>query len=240
MFHNILKDQGVENCLKSAWALGYKKDPIKGDFKKMLLDSGGYTARVKGIDIDVNSYIAYINHYGIELAFNLDTADPAKTAENLKLLRAQTKAKIIDIYHYSDYRDPALRESVLERCMTGDDHAYMAVGGVAGVNTTKDVLVGFLDYVFSRTRDQVKVHGLGMTTKALLWRYPYYSVDSTTWLTSARYGRSEAIKDTRVQQVRSRSIPYKKRMVVDIQHYMQVERDTTILWEKRGVKWGEI
>jgi hypothetical protein len=57
-----------------------------------------------------------------------------------------------------------------------------------------DVLRGWLDQLFSTflCKDGwpiVKVHGFGLTTLKLLLRYPWYSVDSTSWVMESRNGR---------------------------------------------------
>jgi hypothetical protein len=237
LFHDILKQQGADYCLKSAWSLGYKKNPRQSDFKQMIIDSGGYTARVKGINIPVQQYIDYINRYNVKLAFNLDTSDPTQTEKNLNQLRAQTKAKIIDIYHYSDYCDSSLRDKVLQRAMSDND-ALMAVGGVAGVNTNRDVLTSFLDYVFSHTRGDVRVHGLGMTNAPMLQRYPYYSVDSTAWLSPGKYGSTKRLKDKRAIIVNAKVTPYAIRLAKEAQHFIKLQHQVTDLWRKRGVDWS--
>ena len=64
---------GGKNFLNSFYSLGCgKKAPISRDLcENYILDSGGYSARVHGIEIDVKKYAEYLNRYKIKFAFNL-------------------------------------------------------------------------------------------------------------------------------------------------------------------------
>ena len=73
---------------------------------------------------------------------------------------------------------------------------YIAVGGVAlGVSTRKywERDVGFADNVFTTICDssgmpQYKIHGFAVTSFPVMKLYPWYSVDSTTWVQYSRNG----------------------------------------------------
>jgi hypothetical protein len=54
-------------------------------------------------------------------------------------------------------------------------------------------------------RPKVKVHGFGLTTMALVERYPWYSVDSSSWVQVARTGGMMLYPEARVISVSDRS-----------------------------------
>jgi hypothetical protein len=67
------------------------------------------------------------------------------------------------------------------------DHGldYIGIGGLVGIPSGPRR--AWLDRVFTRITDSqgwplVKTHGFGMTAVPLIFRYPWYSVDSTTWI----------------------------------------------------------
>lgn len=73
---------------------------------------------------------------------------------------------------------------------------YIALGGYAGAMVKPRVAMKWISAVFSHIRDNfektgklVKIHGFGMMDEAILLSYPFYSVDSTVWLISQRYGK---------------------------------------------------
>lgn len=72
-------------------------------------------------------------------------------------------------------------------------YSYIALGGVGQGAGAKDYVV-WADAAFDIICNQpsrfpkVKVHGFAITSQKLMSRYPWYSVDSTTWLKIAAFG----------------------------------------------------
>jgi hypothetical protein len=64
--------------------------------------------------------------------------------------------------------------------------------GYIGFSPANDVSVDqrdrWLDQVFHRLGRSVKTHGFAVTATQLLLKYPFFSVDSTTWMGAVRYG----------------------------------------------------
>ncbi|MFA6041810.1 MAG: hypothetical protein WC733_09940, partial [Methylophilus sp.] len=81
---------------------------------------------------------------------------------------------------------------------------YIGIGGVAGEGSPIRLQHMFYGFIFHTLRADVKTHGLGITSEKLLTAYPWYSVDSTSWLSFARYGNSK-IKDKRVVQFKAKT-----------------------------------
>lgn len=73
-----------------------------------------------------------------------------------------------------------------------EGYEYIALGGLKGIG--RNAFVQWADRVFDlicNTPDRlpkVKVHGFAVTSVKVMLRYPWYSVDSTTWCVYARNG----------------------------------------------------
>ena len=85
MWQKFLREQGAENILQSYWYIKSQNAPVYTG-AELLIDSGGYTARLKGIKIPIDEYAAWLNENKIKVAFNLDTNDVQETQENQKIL----------------------------------------------------------------------------------------------------------------------------------------------------------
>ncbi len=201
-----------------------------------LLDSGGFVARTRGVEISVVAYSEYINKYDMKFCFNLDTMDVEETARNQIFLEKECpNAYILPIFHFSDWmsHDIALLESMIEK------YPYISTGGLVGVQRSQvNTPVHFFDTVFSRTQDKTKVHGLGITSKKYLERYPFYTVDSSTWLSAARYGQKVSTKVSKARhKYHLKTMHWTDFSVAEIQHFLDIEEYATKLWLKRGVSW---
>lgn len=230
-YNAILRRLGVKSRLESAFSLGFKRDISRG-FEYHLLDSGGFVARTKGQPISLEMYAAYLNKHKIELAVNLDTADVKETEQNLIYLRKHTKTIIVDVYHMSDY---LTCRDILDRMLKD---RIICIGGVAGVTHLSRYKESFYNYVFSRTRDVVRVHGLGITKQDTLKAHPFYSVDSTSWLAGVQHGSVKHISD-KVDKALQRSVKYTHIAAISVKQFLDMERQITNLWLARGVKWTD-
>jgi hypothetical protein len=159
----------------------------------ILIDSGAYTARHQGVEIDLDAYIAFLKRNAAQINeyINLDTipdghkteeAAAAKSYANQQAMKA-AGLKPIPVFH----QDESFRW--LGR-MLADDEKYIAVAPA----TKGYHAMGWLDDVFhiisdSKGHPLVKVHGLGITTPILLRRYKWASVDSATWLKQSGFGQ---------------------------------------------------
>lgn len=161
---------------------------IRRDKRTVFLDSGAFSAFTKGAQIRVEEYAAFIhkNKDIVHLAANLDdlhkreqmTWDNQKALESLGL-------KIVPVFHTRE------NPSWLKKYMDAG-YDYLALGGM--VPESKAWLKNWLDDIWSsylvdgKGRPRIKIHGFGLTTFDLMLRYPWYSVDSTSWVLAGRYG----------------------------------------------------
>jgi hypothetical protein len=155
---------------------------------EMFLDSGAFTAYAKGEEIKVEDYIEFIKKHERNLAVyaNLDVIGDAEGTWHNQEAMEEAGLSPIPVYHLGD------EIKYLRRCLEYD---YFCLGGMAAQNKLGANRQDFLDRcwnIICDTPDRKpinKVHGFGMTSLKLMLRYPWYSVDSTTWVTLARTGK---------------------------------------------------
>ncbi|GAH15672.1 unnamed protein product [marine sediment metagenome] len=154
---------------------------------EIFLDSGAFSAFTKNVKIDIDEYISFIKQYQEYLAYYavLDViGDPDKTYENQKYMESKGVSPV-PCYHYGE------DISWLKRYLD-EGYEFIALGGMVPISTGD--LMSWLDDLFGRylTDEEglpkVKIHGFGMTSLSLLLRYPWYSVDSTSWVLTGRFG----------------------------------------------------
>lgn len=156
-----------------------------------FLDSGAFSAWNRGVEIDIDDYINYIieNKEYIDVYANLDViGDAEKTYKNQKYMESKGLTPL-PVYHTNKESLEWLEKYIKE------GYTYVAMGGVAGKDISVSQIQGLFDVIFSRyicDRNgyaKIKVHGFGITSFDLLFRYPWFSVDSTTWVMCAQFGQ---------------------------------------------------
>lgn len=95
----------------------------------------------------------------------------------------------------------------------------------------------WLDSVFSNLRAEYKTHGLAATSPKLLERYPFYSVDSINWKAVHLYGNSKSIDKKYARSLIRHPDTRDGMLQKEILYFLELEKDITNLWEKRGIKW---
>jgi hypothetical protein len=153
---------------------------------KLFLDSGAFSAYANKTTVDIQAYINFIKEHEseIETYANLDDiGSPIKTWENQREMERQGLHPI-PVYHLNE------GDEYLAMAMEYD---YFAVGGLASAKGAG--LAPFVDSVFRKLCTEEsnylpthKVHGFGIATPEILIKYPWYSVDSTSWVMYGRYG----------------------------------------------------
>lgn len=186
---------GLTSRLFSNFHLNRMKENFKsfqylGEIKKMqnqislFLDSGAFSAWSKGIEININEYINFIKKYQKYLTVYAvldDINSPEITWKNQKYME-DAGLNPLPVFHYGE------DEKWLSECMKYD---YFALGGMVPISNAK--LKPWLDKIWRKLVDKdgyakFKVHGFGLTSVELMKRYPWYSVDSTSWVMTGRFG----------------------------------------------------
>ena len=163
-----------------------KVDMMREDGVKVFLDSGAFSAFFGGVEIDMQAYCEYIHRNAdiIEVASVLDgIGDPLKTYENQAKMESMG-TRPLPCFHYGE--DPEYLKWYVEH------YDHITLGGMVPISTPQLQL--WLDEMWdkyltdSSGRARIKVHGFGMTALGLMKRYPWYSVDSSSWVQIANFG----------------------------------------------------
>lgn len=202
---NRLFTQSYERSMAERW-LKHKR---KGDFpNKIFVDSSAYSAHTKGLEVDIDEYIAYINsNKGMfECIAELDEIPgeyrkpktreqmlraPAKSWENYLYMRERVidNHALLPIFHQGE--DFKWLELMLETTFENGKHIpYIGISPANDVSTPqKDI---WMEQVFRVIRDssnpEVKTHAFGMTALKQLERHPFYSADSTSAIMTGAMG----------------------------------------------------
>jgi hypothetical protein len=162
----------------------------------LFLDSGAFSAWTQGITIDINEYIDFIKQHQdiIQVYANLDVIaeksgiankkeSAEKTLKNQKIME-EAGLNPLPVFHIGEplkYLQYYIK-----------NYKYIALGGMVGISKT--TLISWLDTCFSQYIcnssgiPNIKIHGFGLTSLLLMLRYPWYSVDSTSWVIAGRLG----------------------------------------------------
>lgn len=178
--------------LESFWSLNKRmQESVRDDKRTVFMDSGAYSAFNIGAKIDLRDYARFLctNRDLYHVASNLDIVgegheqenyDNFKTLENLA-----GKDVVCPVHHVRD------ADVWLARYL-GEGYQHIFLGGM--VPESIPVLREWLDRMWSNYlcnsdgTAKVKVHGFGLTTDELMFRYPWHSVDSTSWIVTSGFG----------------------------------------------------
>lgn len=204
-------------------------------WKGFLLDSGAFTFMAhshasKGFDFDayLDRYIAFIKRNNIKQFFELDVDSVVgygKVLEMRRRLEKETGTKCIPVWHKSR----GLEEW---RKLTAE-YSYVAIGGFV----TKEIKpreYKFLPQLLKIARENgCKVHGLGFTNK-VAYGLDLYSVDSSNWTCSSRYGGVEYFDGQKMVRVNrpsgKKNVNYKVLDEFILQEYIKFQK----YLDKRG------
>ena len=135
----------------------------------------------------MDRYAAFIKEHAhaIDYYANVDVIpDPVLTFRNQRYLEKEHGLSPVPVVHYRT--DLFWLEKYLVRKAVGGAHGLVALGGLVG-STAQDACRHWLDRAFDVICGQpsrlprTRIHGFGVTSFPLLYRYPWWSVDSTTW-----------------------------------------------------------
>jgi len=186
--------RGVEYILESYHYIHRQSfvDKIRRDNETVFLDSGAFSAFTKGIKVDIKAYCRYIKENadiikcidGNVCASVLDAIGDAQGTYNNQMEMEKLGVRPLPCFHYGE----DLR--YLDWYVKNYDH--ITLGGMVPISTPQ--LLMWLDRVWEKHltdgagRPLLKVHAFGVTTPVLMKRYPWYSVDSSSWVQMAATG----------------------------------------------------
>jgi len=153
---------------------------IRESGREIFLDSGAFSSYTKGAHIDIDEYIEYVkeNQDFIQFASVLDAiGDHNGTWRNQKYMESKG-VQPLPCFHYGE------PDEVLEYYVANYD--YITIGGMVPISSSQ--LKVWLDQIWQKHLTnpdgtaKIKVHGFGLTSFKLMSRYPWYSVDSSSWV----------------------------------------------------------
>jgi hypothetical protein len=190
-----------------------------------LLDSGAFSYFGGGeVDWDnyVTDYIAFIKKYNIQNFIELDLYSLIgidKTEKLRKRIETETGKKTIPVFHKRlgvDYYKNLCKEY---------DYIAISASGMYESKWTRqepDRLEKMVRYAKSK---RVKVHGLGYTKIDMLKKIPFYSVDSTSWLSGSRFANIYRFNGDGIKQ-------YSKEKNQKMKNYKIIDNNNFSEWVK--------
>lgn len=223
-----------------AW---HKENNLMG--RELFLDSGAFSAFTLGVKIDIDKYIEFIKKYEdmITAYATLDViGDYKATDKNTKYMQSKG-LKPIPTFHYgSPYEE-------LERLV--NEYDYIALGGLVPIAKDRPKMQAHLDKCFSIIKTKTRVHGFGVNGLWAWIRYPFYSVDATSWLMGGKFRqvikfnpkklKFETSSKTKLIDAHNFRLAhdghYKELNMNNAIEYKKAADFVTKLWKNRGVDW---
>ena len=152
-----------------------------------LLDSGAFTFMNKksgNVDWDeyIDRYAKFVAKHDIKHFFELDIDSIVGLAEVERLrmiLEKKSNKKCIPVWHKS--RGLEYWKKMCE------DYNYIAIGGIVTREIKPSEHKIFTPLLKIAKENNCKVHGLGYTNLKGVKKYPFYSVDSTSWISGQKF-----------------------------------------------------
>lgn len=165
---------------------------MRANGAKVFLDSGAFSASTLGVKINIKDYCRYIQ-------------------KNIDIIRVDGNALMASVLdEIGDEHGTFENQREMERLgvqpmpafHAGEDikyldyyantYEYINLGGLVGMS--KAQLETWLDRMWEKHltdgagRPLCKVHGFAVTAEDLMRRYPWHSVDSSSWVQAAAFG----------------------------------------------------
>lgn len=147
---------------------------------EVFVDSGAFSAKSLGKEIDIDAYCNFIIETGVTMYAGLDViGDASATMKNVHYMENRYGLKPIPTFHMG---------SELTELYPLMKYSYIALGGLVfspGVIQHCDEV---WHYILSNNPN-LRVHGFGVTSLDIMKRYPWTSVDSSSYKSCRRFGR---------------------------------------------------
>jgi hypothetical protein len=234
-------DAGAKDVLVSYIDFRNKNlDKLKGR-GKVFLDSGAYSAFTRKVKIDLNEYCEFIKRNDfVDVYAGLDVIGNWKmTAENQKLME-EKGLKPLPTYHFGS------PFSELERLCQNYD--YIALGGLVPLAMRRRIMKLWLDNCFGIINKYwpKKIHGFGVNAFWAWERYPFYSVDATSWVKWAGFKRLAKFTQKKKFEICNKREKTKEAVFIttktgkelsceNIKGYKRMAEYITELWKERGI-----
>lgn len=217
----------------------YSKLKEKINSYDVFVDSGAFSAWSRKTTVDLYAYMDFVREYKLKIYAGLDVIyNPVKTRKNFEIMLEEGLYPIPAFHYGTDIKELKYYKQF----------PYIALGGLVPLANQRKKLVQWLDYCFSFLMSDIKkglkVHAFGVLSLDLLMRYPFYSVDGTSWNIGRKWGQMyqsgtfKPKKDTSkfaqfLRETKNERLMSQK----NIEMYKKTEVFLTKLWTERGITW---
>lgn len=193
---NYIKELEENNI--TAFLLSYTVDGKNmKQYKKynnVIIDSGAFSIWNKGAKVNIRDYRNFClsaqqlinkNWYIINLdvipntgANQKDINDVCKQSYENYLFLCEKLNNVLPVHHYGDdYK-------WMEKYLAHTDYVCVSPAN----DTHDDIKIAYLNEIFKKLPDNIKVHALGYTSPSGLKNYPFFSVDSISYKSADMFG----------------------------------------------------
>lgn len=171
---------------------------------RIMVDSGSFTAYTKGVHIDIDDYLKFIDEIGdyvtvfvavddVPDPMNMDYNKAKTTWDNylymVERIRPELRDKLIPVFHYGeDFK--WLRNMLEYRHPDGSPIKY--IGLAISLEGTKNVRINWgrecMRVIHESSNPNVMTHAFGVGVKSVLDNITVTSTDATSWVKRAAYG----------------------------------------------------
>lgn len=171
---------------------------------RIMVDSGSFTAYTKGVHIDIDDYLKFIDEIGdyvtvfvavddVPDPMNMDYNKAKTTWDNylymVERIRPELRDKLIPVFHYGeDFK--WLRNMLEYRHPDGSPIKY--IGLAISLEGTKKVRINWgrecMRVIHESSNPNVMTHAFGVGVKSVLDNITVTSTDATSWVKRAAYG----------------------------------------------------
>lgn len=211
----------IKNVLVAFPEMSKKKKVDIPENVNIFLDSWWFSIRNRWLKLSVVDYAKYINAFWhkYEIIVNMDTADTKETLKHQKFLEDTTKQYIMPVYHWSELKN--WNKELMEFYCKNYHRVW--VWWVASVGLSKSEKKYYLDFCFSiAMKYKTKLHWFWITSLNELKRYPFYTIDSTSWLQWVKFNTFSQFKNWKL--IKFTADDYRKKYWIDYSKLSYRER----------------
>ncbi len=233
---SFAEDAHKPSVLMSFYFLEQIRKTNEPQYKKVrtfntMLDSGAFTAKSKNKPIDIDALIKEIKTGGWNECAALDViGDPEASYKNAQYM----KKKGVDAFPTFHFGEPW--EFLVQYAK---EFPKVGLGGLVPVKSAQD-RNAWLDQCMARIWPK-KTHAFGVMGRDSLMRFPFHSVDSTSWEAGAlRFGGYSFASGQNLGLGKGKAVAKvgATHLRPEALHYMKLEREVKLRWATEFRKQG--
>lgn len=192
---------------------------------RTMLDSGAYSAWKSGLTIDFEGLCQEAKDGGWNEVVALDViGDGEKSLANALEMKSRGLT-VIPVFHFAEPWD-----------ILAEYKKHFERIGLSGSGAPRNPYQKWLEQCFARAYP-AKFHGFGLATKSIMFKFPFYTVDTASWASTVRFGRTLTHPKLRIPRQREIGDEgYDVRF--EILTYLRVEKEVQERWRAEFNKNG--